>query len=605
MLELHDAARIGEWRDHVVLCGLGRIGTQVAETLLRAGSSLVVIDNGPITPFRRALDQLGVTVIVGDSTQPEILLLAGVRQAAVVVVTISHDMPSLKTALAAREMNPAARVVMRLFNLRMAEHLSNLPAAIEALSVSSIVAPVFALAARNRRLAGAFYLAETSWAIGTIEAPDASSTPSRTEDWRRAGVVVLAATTGDTTVWFPPPSWVPAPRSRLLVATSPARLQALGEHSEVLRAALAEPDPVVWLDAQSAPDAAGVQPRRAFVWRAWRLWKRANRFLRIALLAQLSLLAFSVVIFHVFFPLSLVDAVYFTGALITTVGLGDINLLSAAAPLKLYGVFVMLCGAVLMAIIYALVAEYVVSQRLDALIGGSLDDLTDHYVVAGLGAVGFRVASTLHEAGHRVVAIDHSDQARFAPQLRALGVPLVVGDTVFEDTLHRARIADARAFIAATSNDLVNIEAALNARALQPDMHVVLRVFDHELAVQARHSLGIPASFSSPEIAAPVFARAAIGHDAPQVLSIPVDHPGAEGIALIHLRADADPSLIGQSLADIATARGGAPILHRPAGVERDARFAPASATLMGAEDVLVLAIAGQAQYAGEFASRP
>jgi Trk K+ transport system NAD-binding subunit len=323
-----------------------------------------------------------------------------------------------------------------------------------------------------------------------------------------------------------------------------------------------------------------------------RLWRHSNRYLRIALISQLTLLLSSILVFHFFFPLSFVNAIYFTSALITTVGLGDINLLSAAAPLKLFGVVVMLCGAILMAVIYALIAEFVVNQRIESLLGAPVEDMHDHYVVAGLGTVGFRVASALHEAGERVVAIELAESARFVPQLRALGIQHVIGDTLFEDTLARAKIARARAFIAATSNDLVNIEAALNARALRPDIHVVLRVFDRDLAVQARRSLDIPASFSTSELSAPVFVSTALGHEVPQVLSIPVDHPGAEGLTLLHLRVEAVSGMAGRSIRHVAIARGGAILYHQPAGANRG-YFAPSSETMLAEGDLFVLAVAG------------
>ena len=329
-----------------------------------------------------------------------------------------------------------------------------------------------------------------------------------------------------------------------------------------------------------------------FRFRLVRLWRHTNPFLRAAVSLMLTLFLISVIVFRQFYPLALSNAVYFTAALITTVGLGDINLLHAATPLKLYGVFVMLTGAVLMAVIYALIAEAVVSERIAALVGAPLDDQHDHYVVAGVGTVGFRVVTMLHEAGEHVVAIEESEHARFVSQVRALGIPIVIGDTLFEDTLRRAQIARARAFICATSSDLANIEAALNARAIRPDIHVVVRVFDHELAVQARRSLNIPAAFSTASLGAPVFASAAIGHEAPRIIGVPVDHPGVDSLSILYIQIDAE--LAGQTVGEVAAARGGAPLLMRPAGHLSDALFAPSPDAVVASGDLLVLALAGE-----------
>jgi len=534
------------WHDHVVLCGLGRIGESVTEAILRAGTRIVVIDNGPSTPFKRLLARHGVPVIDGDSTRYELLQLAGVRNARVVIVTISHDMSSLKTALAARELNLSGRVVMRLFNQRMAEHLRSLPVGIEALSLSAMVAPVFAMAARNPWLRGAFTLGGTTWAIGNIVVPFAGVATLTLEHWRLVGMVTLACTTPEKTVWFPPVDYVPAAGANLLVAAHPSRLRALGRHPEWVTSATNSGNPEQWLETQLALTMPRRRQRpRGILRRLVRLWRHTNPFLRAAVSLMLTLFLISVIVFRQFYPLALSNAVYFTAALITTVGLGDINLLHAATPLKFYGVFVMLTGAVLMAVIYALIAEAVVSERIAALVGAPLDDQHEHYVVAGVGTVGFRVVTMLHEAGEHVVAIEESEHARFVSQVRALGIPIVIGDTLFEDTLRRAQIARARAFICATSSDLANIEAALNARAIRPDIHVVVRVFDHELAVQARRSLNIPAAFSTASLGAPVFASAAIGHEAPRIIGVPVDHPGVDSLSILYIQIDAE--LAGQT----------------------------------------------------------
>ena len=68
-----------------------------------------------------------------------------------------------------------------------------------------------------------------------------------------------------------------------------------------------------------------------------------------------------------------------------------------------------------------------------------------------------------------------------------------------------------RAICAVTSDDLINLTAALNARRSAPDLRVVLRLFDPELALRAQHGLSIRFTRSVSHLAAPAFAAAAIG----------------------------------------------------------------------------------------------
>ena len=79
--------------------------------------------------------------------------------------------------------------------------------------------------------------------------------------------------------------------------------------------------------------------------------------------------------------------------------------------------------------------EFVLGQGLEALLGARLTQEEGHYVVAGLGTVGFRVASALQVEGEEEVVIDASESGRFVPQLRELGI----GDAALEETLRRAK----------------------------------------------------------------------------------------------------------------------------------------------------------------------
>jgi Trk K+ transport system NAD-binding subunit len=69
-------------------------------------------------------------------------------------------------------------------------------------------------------------------------------------------------------------------------------------------------------------------------------------------------------------------------------------------------------------------------------------------------------------------------------------------------------VANARALLLLTSSDVVNLEAALQGRALRDDLRVVLRLFDDDLAERVERSLGIAISRSVSRLAASAFAAA-------------------------------------------------------------------------------------------------
>lgn len=132
-----------------------------------------------------------------------------------------------------------------------------------------------------------------------------------------------------------------------------------------------------------------------------------------------------------------------------------------------------------------------------------------HVIVCGLGHVGYRIVQQLLRAGTDCVAIDHQESS-FAAEVRSLGVPVIIGDARLPDTLQKANITTAEAVIAATDDDLVNLETGLNAKELAPGVRVVLRMFDQTLAKKVEKSFDFDAGFSTSALAAPVFAAAAV-----------------------------------------------------------------------------------------------
>lgn len=287
--------------------------------------------------------------------------------------------------------------------------------------------------------------------------------------------------------------------------------------SALSSSALAAP---VFVAAALEGEAAGEHPRR--VHRRWRevpvtftLLRRVVPRLKVVGAVLLLLALVSSIIFHLFADLDPIDAVYFTITIITTTGFGDINLRDAPPALKLYGAALMLFGASVLALLYAIIADTAVQLRLEQALGGHLGPIEDHVVVCGLGNLGYRIVDQLAGLGIPVVAVEIKEDSRFTAATRALGVPVVIGDAKLPQTLGAARTATARCVMACTNDDSVNIEAVVNARALNPEVRVVLRVFDPDFASRLERAFGVPLSKSVSQIAAPAFAAAALDHQIP------------------------------------------------------------------------------------------
>lgn len=138
------------------------------------------------------------------------------------------------------------------------------------------------------------------------------------------------------------------------------------------------------------------------------------------------------------------------------------------------------------------------------------ESLSQHVILVGLGRVGYRTYVTLHRLGIPVVVIDSNGQGEFAAEARRDGAPVIIGDARRESLLDEAGIARARAVVVATNNDLVNLEVALDARQKRPDIQVVMRMFDQNMADKVHAGFDIRAVLSTAALAAPTFAAAAV-----------------------------------------------------------------------------------------------
>lgn len=136
--------------------------------------------------------------------------------------------------------------------------------------------------------------------------------------------------------------------------------------------------------------------------------------------------------------------------------------------------------------------------------------LDNHIILVGLGKLGLRVLQQLVALGEDVIVLEKDPQNENIPYAEKNGVPVLVGHSRQEGIADDLNIKGAKSIILATSDDLANLELALDARKANPSVRVVLRMFDQELASKVKESFGIPLSFSTSALAAPLFATSSM-----------------------------------------------------------------------------------------------
>ncbi len=139
----------------IILCGLGRMGARVMETLRDADLPVVVVDNVCRPDDPRLL---GARLVPGDCRRRDLLEAAGVADCGGVLVLTNDDLLNVTTALTIRAIHPEVRVVVRMFNQNLLARLGGAVHNVFALSTSLLTAPIVALTALTGQALGAFHL---------------------------------------------------------------------------------------------------------------------------------------------------------------------------------------------------------------------------------------------------------------------------------------------------------------------------------------------------------------------------------------------------------------------------------------------------------------
>lgn len=136
----------------------------------------------------------------------------------------------------------------------------------------------------------------------------------------------------------------------------------------------------------------------------------------------------------------------------------------------------------------------------------------NHVVLIGLGHLGFRVMRALHELGQDVVVLTLDPKANLIDTARRMGIPVIEDDAQREEALEGAGTSRARTIVICTQNDVLNLQVAFKARRINPNIRVVIRIFEDQFANEVMEQFGFSA-LSATGMAAPMFAATACGVD--------------------------------------------------------------------------------------------
>lgn len=224
--------RIDQMKDHVIVCGWGRVGQAVAEHLVGHGREVVVIDRDG-----ERLAGLALPHVVGDANDDDVLRMAGIERAKTLVAALTTDAENLFVTLSGRGLRHD------LFIIARARHVGS-AAKLEQAGADRVVNPQHIGGARMAAFASQPHVAEfldvvmhdgsLEFRLEEVVVPEGSALAGQSIQESgirdRTGALVLAVRDGaGEFVTNPSPHTVLSPGQVVIAVGTDVQLAALGE----------------------------------------------------------------------------------------------------------------------------------------------------------------------------------------------------------------------------------------------------------------------------------------------------------------------------------------------------------------------------------------
>lgn len=454
-------------RGHLVVCGDTPLAFRLADELATRylQDVTVILPSKKRNQGPQIAELPRVKVHEAPELNDETFRDVNAEAARAVALVGNSEVGNIHAALRVQELNPGARLVIRMSNTSLGARIRTLFNDCAVLSDGAMAAPSFVAAAlgdpapSHVRVAGrTLYVARRSDRPSTII----------------CGLADTRHSEGN-------PRLLPDP----------------GESANlVLAVADKTPrDPLLQHRPQSSPFTALTRSLPLIF----------NRRLMQVVLVLLGVIVAGTVVLSVADGYGVGKAIYFM--LLDVAGAADPDPKMGALG-KVTQVVVTLASLALVPAVTAAVVDAIVRARLAGPFDRLRQPISGHVVVVGLGGVGVRVVAQLNDLGVPVVCVDINEDAVGVPMARRERLPIVIGDATRMETLRSAWVNTCRAVVTVTSDDITNLEAGLSSRELKDNVRVVLRLFDDDLAGRVHRNFRIPVSRSVSFLAAPAFAAA-------------------------------------------------------------------------------------------------
>lgn len=225
----------GRIAGHVVVVGLGNIGSRVVRQLHDLGIAVVAIEADENVRGVSIARRLDVPVVIGDATRDDVLHAASVASSTALMLLTNSDVVNLESALQGRAQRDDLRVVLRLFDDDLAQRVQRNYGITISRSVSSLAASAFAAAMVERQVIATIPIGRDVLLIAEVPivagSPLAGEELLAAEEHGEVRVIALRPRGLLEVDWTPSQTYRLAPRDRLVVMATRAGLGRVLERS--------------------------------------------------------------------------------------------------------------------------------------------------------------------------------------------------------------------------------------------------------------------------------------------------------------------------------------------------------------------------------------
>ena len=543
--------------ERFLVCGLGGLGQHCVVALKQFGVEVVGIDLVKPRSWRiPGVDNLLDELIIGDCRQNSVFERAEIERCRAVLIVTSDELINAETAIAVRQLNKNARLVVRStkenLNQLLEEQLTNF-VAYDPIHLS---AASFALAALGGDSLGFFNL-DDKW----------------------LGIFRHTVRYGDS--FYRRQLFEVNNSSRILLCYLPDKFYKFNcfydWDSEIV---IQEGSTIIYVEqfdrllSKRKKSSANNIAKKKKIWqqtiffirkiqirkKILEYWHSSSQVRRVVIVCGLMT-----------FILAIVGTILFAFLLnnYTTVNLnpfyitislllgGYADFLYTESPknliVQLVSLALAVTGTAFVGVLYALATEKLLSTKF--LFSNRRPEVPEeeHIVIIGIKRVGSKVAQLLQEFRQPVVAIVLEDD--FDPN-HLPDIPLFTGD--LDESLSKVNLSSAKSIIATSEDEMLNVEMGLKTQKINPKSSLIIRTFGQRLSENLAQMLPKSQIISAYAVAAEAFAGAAFGENILDLFRL-----DNQTVLVTEYQFSEADSLNGLMLSEIAYGYGVVPISYQ------------------------------------------